>query len=141
VSPKAQVPPVAQVSGAGPATGDDAAGVSATTFATGVVGQALAPAVYATEVLAELNPFLFLDFAVTFSALPFLIDLIVQEVLVFAMVQDFPPAVTLLPVIFEPPSEAGSVIVMVTFTLPFFGVEEDRAETVGAEGFVTFAFA
>ena len=91
--------------------------------------------------LAGPNPFLFLDFAVTVSALPCLIDLIVQEVLVFFMVQDLPPAVTLLPVIFEPPSEAGSVIVMVTFTLPFFIDEEDNAETVGAEGFVTFAFA
>jgi hypothetical protein len=55
------------------------------------------------------------------------------------MVQDLPPAVTLLPVIFEPPLDAGKVIVTVTFTFPFLGVEEDTAEMVGAEGFVTFA--
>ena len=85
--------------------------------------------------------FLFFDLAEIFNALPFLIDLIVQEVLVFAMVQDFPPAVTLLPVIFEPPLEADKVIVTVTFTLPFLGTEEDMAEMVGAEGFVTFAWA
>ena len=72
-------------------------------------------------------------------ALPFLIVLIVQEVLVFAVVQDFPPAVTLLPVIFEPPLDVGKAIVTFTLTLPFFTAEEDMAEMVGAEGFVTFA--
>jgi len=97
--------------------------------------------VYATEVLAGLNPFLFFDFAVTVSALPFLIDLSVQEVLVFAIVHVLPPAVILLPVIFEPPLDAGKVIVTFTLTLPFFTEEEDMAEMVGAEGFVTFAFA
>jgi hypothetical protein len=137
--PTTQVPPVAQVNGAGPATGADAAGVSEITFAIGVVGQEPEPAVYVIEVLAELNPFLFFDLAEIFNDLPFLIDLIVQEVLVFAMVQDFPSAVTLLPVIFEPPLDAGKVMVTVTFTFPFLGVEEDTAETVGAEGFVTFA--
>jgi hypothetical protein len=105
----------------------------------GAVGQEPEPAVYATEVLAELNPFLFFDLAEIFNALPFLIDLIVQEVLVFFMVHVSPPAVTLLPVIFEPPLDAGKVIVTVTFTFPFLGVEEDTAEMVGAEGFVTFA--
>jgi hypothetical protein len=55
------------------------------------------------------------------------------------MVHVSPPAVTLLPVIFEPPLDAGKVIVTVTFTFPFLGVEEDTAEMVGAEGFVTFA--
>jgi hypothetical protein len=104
-----------------------------------VVGQEPEPAVYVTEVLAELNPFLFFDLAEIFNDLPFLIDLIVQEVLVFLMVQDLPPAVTLLPVSFEPPLDAGKVIVTVTFTFPFLGVEEDTAEMVGAEGFVTFA--
>jgi hypothetical protein len=84
---------------------------------------------------------MFFEFAYTLSALPFLIDLIVQEVLVFFMVQDLPPAVTLLPVTFEPPFDAGRVIVTVTFTLPFLGTEEDMAEIAGAEGFVTFAFA
>ena len=82
---------------------------------------------------------MFFEMAYTLNALPVLIDLIVQEVLVFFMVQDLPPAVTLLPAIFEPPLDAGKAIVMVTFTLPFLGVEEDTAETVGAEGFVTFA--
>jgi hypothetical protein len=106
-----------------------------------VVGQEPEPAVYATEALPELNPFLFFDLAEIFNALPFLIDLIVQEVLVFAMVQDFPPAVTLLPVIFEPPFDVGKVMVTVTFTFPFLGAEEDMAETVGAEGFVTLACA
>jgi hypothetical protein len=113
--------------------------VSATTVATGVVGHALAPAVYAIEVLRELNPFLFLALAEIFNAFPFLIDLIVQEVLVFAMVHVFPPAVTLLPVIFEPPFDVGKVMVTVTFTFPFLGVEDEMAEMVGAEGFVTFA--
>jgi hypothetical protein len=127
------------VSGAGAATGAATAGVSATTVAIGVVGQEPEPAVYATEVLRELNPFLFFDLAEIFNALPFLIDLIVQEVLVFAMVQDFPPAVTLLPVIFEPPLDVGKAIVTFTLTLPFFTAEEDMAEMVGAEGFVTFA--
>jgi hypothetical protein len=55
------------------------------------------------------------------------------------MVQDFPPAVTLLPVIFEPPLDVGKAIVTFTLTLPFFTAEEDMAEMVGAEGFVTFA--
>jgi hypothetical protein len=105
----------------------------------GAVGHEPEPAVYATEALAELNPFLFFDLAEIFNALPFLIDLIVQEVLVFAMVQDFPPAVTLLPVIFEPPLDVGKAIVTFTFTLPFLTAEEDMAEMVGAEGFVTFA--
>jgi hypothetical protein len=97
--------------------------------------------VYVTEVLAELNPFLFFDLAEIFNDLPFLIDLIVQEVLVFFMVHVLPPAVTLPPVIFEPPLDVGKVIVTVTLTLPFLGVEEDTAETVGAEGFVTLACA
>jgi hypothetical protein len=97
--------------------------------------------VYATEVLAGLNPFLFFDFAVTVSALPFLIDLSVQEVLVLLIVQDLPPALTLLPVTFEPPFDAGKVIVTFTSTLPFLTVEEEIAEIVGAEGLVIFAFA
>jgi hypothetical protein len=84
---------------------------------------------------------MFFELAYTLNNLPFLIDLIVQEVLVFFMVHVLPPAVTLLPVIFEPPLDAGKVIVTVTFTFPFLGVEEDTAETVGAEGFATFAFA
>ena len=82
---------------------------------------------------------MFFEFAYRLNDLPLLIDLIVQEVLVFAMVHVLPPAVILLPVIFEPPLDAGKVIVTVTFTFPFLGVEEDTAETVGAEGFVTFA--
>jgi hypothetical protein len=105
----------------------------------GAVGQEPEPAVYATDVLRELNPFLFFDLAEIFNDLPFLIDLIVQEVLVFFMVHVFPPAVTLLPVIFEPPLDVGKVIVTVTLTLPFFTAEEDTAEMIGAEGFVTFA--
>ena len=84
---------------------------------------------------------MFFEFAYTLNDLPFLIDLIVQEVLVFAMVQDLPPAVTLLPVIFEPPFDAGKVIVTFTFTLPFLTAEEEMAAMVGAEGLVTFAFA
>jgi hypothetical protein len=132
---------VAQVRGAGAGTGADAAGVSATTVTTGVIGHALPPAVYAIEALAGLNPFLFLDFALKFSALPFLIDLIVQEVLVFFIVHDLPPADTLLLVIFEPPFEAGKVIVTVTFTLPFIGVDEDIEEMVGAEGLVILDLA
>ena len=82
---------------------------------------------------------MFFELAYTLNDLPLLIDLIVQEVLVLAIVQDFPPAVTLLPVIFEPPLDVGKVIVTVTFTFPFLGVEEDTVEMVGAEGFVTLA--
>ena len=52
-----------------------------------------------------------------------------------------PPAVTLLPVIFEPPFDAGKVIVTFTFTLPFLAAEEEMAAMVGAEGLATFAFA
>ncbi len=84
---------------------------------------------------------MFFELAYTLNDLPFLIDLIVQEVFVFFMVQDLPPADTLLPVIFEPPLEVGNAIVTVTLTLPFFGVEEDTETMVGAEGLVTFAFA
>lgn len=84
---------------------------------------------------------MFFEFAYTLNDLPLLIDLIVQEVLVFAIVQVLPPRETLLPVIFEPPLDAGKVIVTFTLTLPFFTEEEDMAEMVGAEGFVTFAFA
>jgi hypothetical protein len=94
-----------------------------------------------TEALLAPNPFLFLDLAVTPSVLPDFKPLIVQEVFSFYIVQDFPPAVTLLPVIFEPPSEAGNVIVTVTLTLPFFGVEDTTEVTVGSEGFVTLACA
>ena len=82
---------------------------------------------------------MFFEFAYTLNDLPLLIDLIVQEVLVFSMVQDLPPALTLLPVIFEPPFDAGKVIVTFTFTLPFLRAEEEIAEIVGANGAVTFA--
>ncbi len=57
------------------------------------------------------------------------------------MVHDFPPAVTLLPVIFVPPFEVGSAIVTVTLTLPFLGADEVTETTVGAEGFVIFDLA
>jgi hypothetical protein len=65
----------------------------------------------------------------------------VQEVFNFFMVQDFPPAVTLLPVIFDPPFEVGNAMVTFTLTFPFLGAEDVTETTVGAEGFVIFAFA
>jgi hypothetical protein len=99
------------------------------------------PTTKGTATLLPPKPFLFFDFAITFNDLPFLIPFIVQEVFIFLMVHDLPPAVTLLPVIFEPPLEVGRAIVTVTLTLPFFGVEEDTETIVGAEGFVTFTFA
>ena len=83
---------------------------------------------------------MFLETATTIRVLSFLIDLIVQEVLVFAMVQDLPPAVTLLPVIFEPPTEVGNAIVTVTLTLPFLGVDDEIEVMVGAEGLAVSAF-
>jgi hypothetical protein len=67
--------------------------------------------------------------------------LIVQEVFNFFIVQDLPPAETLLPVIFEPPFETGNVMVTVTFTLPFLTAEEDIAEITGADGLTIFALA
>jgi hypothetical protein len=73
--------------------------------------------------------------------LPFLIDLIVQEVLVFAIVHVLPPKETLEPVIFEPPFDVGNVMVTFTFTLPSFGVEEEMLLIVGADGFVIFTVA
>jgi len=82
---------------------------------------------------------MFFEFAYTLKALPLLIDLIVQEVFVFAMVHVLPPALTLLPVTFEPPFDAGKVMVTFTLTLPFLTVEEDMAAMVGAEGTFTFA--
>ncbi len=65
----------------------------------------------------------------------------VHVVLRFFIEQDLPLAVTLLPVIFEPPLEFGSVIVTVMFTLPFLGVEEVMETIFGAEGLVTLDFA
>ena len=84
-------------------------------------------------------PLMFFEFAYTLNDLPLLIDLIVQEVLVFSMVQDLPPALTLLPVTVEPPFDAGKVIVTFTSTLPFLTAEEEIALIVGANGAVTFA--
>ena len=77
---------------------------------------------------------MFFELAYTLNNLPFLIDLIVQEVLVFFMVHVLPPAVTLLPVIFEPPLDVGKAIVTFTLTLPFLTAEEEIALIVGAEG-------
>ncbi|MEY4900937.1 MAG: hypothetical protein RI895_1359 [Actinomycetota bacterium] len=84
---------------------------------------------------------MFFEFAKKLIALPSLIDLMVQEVLVFAMVQDLPPAITVLPVIFEPPFDAGKIMVTFTSTLPFLTLDEEIAVIVGAEGLVVFAFA
>jgi hypothetical protein len=63
----------------------------------------------------------------------------VQVVFVFFIVQDLPAYVTLLPVILDPPFDAGREIFTVTFTLPFFGLVDVTETIVGAEGFVTFA--
>jgi len=82
---------------------------------------------------------MFFEFAYTLNDLPLLIDLIVQEVFVFEMVHVLPPALTLLPVIFEPPFDVGKVIVTFTSTLPFLTAEEEIALIVGANGAVTFA--
>jgi hypothetical protein len=65
----------------------------------------------------------------------------VQEVSKFTIKQDLPPAVTLLPVIFEPPFFLGKLIFTVTLINPLLA-EEDVTETiVGAEGLVVLAFA
>ena len=90
--------------------------------------------------LFDPNPFLFFEDAVTDSDLPFLIPLIVHDVLRFLIVQDLPPAETLLPVIVDPPLDAGSEIVTVTFTFPFLGADDVTETTEGAEGFVIFDF-
>jgi hypothetical protein len=87
-----------------------------------------------------LKPFTFFELAKTLNAVPFLIEKIVQEVLVFAIVQVLLPSDTLEPVIFEPPFDAGKVIVTFTFTLPFLTEDEEIALIVGAEGLEIFAF-
>jgi hypothetical protein len=86
------------------------------------------------------KPFLFFDEAITFTCLPFLIPLIVQEVLEFLIVQDLPPADTLLPVILDPPFAAGKEILTVRLTLPFLGLDEEMEITVGADGLDIFSF-
>jgi hypothetical protein len=96
---------------------------------------------YETPALFEPKPFLFLELATTFSDLPDFKPFIVQVVFNFFIVQDLPPAVTLLPVMPEPPLEVGSVIETVTLTFPFFGVDEETETMVGAEGFVIFVLA
>ena len=64
-----------------------------------------------------------------------------HEVFKPAIVQVLPPAMTLLPVIFDPPFFLGSLIFTVTLTNPFLGDEEVTETIVGADGFVTFACA
>jgi hypothetical protein len=57
----------------------------------------------------------------------------------FFIVHDLPPAVTLLPVIFDPPFAVGKEMVTVRFTFPLLGFDDDTETTVGADGFVTLA--
>jgi hypothetical protein len=83
------------------------------------------------------KPFLFFERATTETDLPFLMPLMEQEVFSFLIVQDLPPAVTLLPVIFDPPFAAGKEILTVRFTLPFLGFDDETETTVGADGLVT----
>jgi hypothetical protein len=64
--------------------------------------------------------------------------LMVQLVLVCVIVQDFPPALTLLPVIFAPPVFVGNAMETLMLTLPFLTGEEEMLTTVGAAGFETF---
>jgi hypothetical protein len=70
-----------------------------------------------------------------------LIPLIVQDVFKFNIVQVLPSAVTLLPVIFDPPLLLGSTILIVTFTKPFLGAEDEMEMIFDADGFVIFAEA
>jgi hypothetical protein len=86
-------------------------------------------------------PFLFLELAFTLKVLPSPIPLIVQEFFKLTIKQDLPSAETLLPVIFEPPFCLGRLILTVTLTFPFFGVEELMETIVGAEGLLMLAFA
>jgi hypothetical protein len=81
-------------------------------------------------------PFLFCDLADTFTTFPFLRPLIVQEVLDFLAVQDFPPAETLVCLIAAPPRSAGNVKVTVMLTLPFLTGPFVTEVIVGALGFV-----
>jgi hypothetical protein len=74
----------------------------------------------------------------TLSALPFLMPLMVQLVLVCVIVQDFAPTQTLLPVIFAPPVFVGNAMETLMLTLPFLTGEEEMLTTVGAAGFETF---
>jgi hypothetical protein len=95
------------------------------------------PADIFTTALFGPKPFLFFERATTDTDLPFLIPLIVQVVFSFFIVHDLPPAVTLLPVIFDSPFVVGKEIVTFRLTFPFFGVEEATETTVGADGFAT----
>jgi hypothetical protein len=99
------------------------------------------PATYLTVLLFAPKPLEFLELAFTLSDVPVLISLIVQEVFKFTIVQVLPPAVTLLPVIFEPPFFLGRLIFTVTLTNPFLGEEETMETIVGADGFVIVALA
>lgn len=64
-----------------------------------------------------------------------------QDVFKFNIVQVLPPAVTLLPVIFDPPLLLGSAILIVTFTKPFLDAEDEMEMIFDAAGFVIFAEA
>jgi hypothetical protein len=56
-------------------------------------------------------------------------------------VHDLSLALTVLPVIFDPPLFLGRLIITVKLTNPFLG-EEELTETIfGADGFVIFALA
>jgi hypothetical protein len=89
------------------------------------------------ELLAP-YPFLFLEAAFTTTFFPALIPFIVHFFFNFLIVHDFPPAVTLLPVIFDPPVTFGKLIDIVKLTFPFLAFEETIELIVGAEGFVIF---
>jgi hypothetical protein len=129
-----EVPTIVQIGLIGVGGAGDTTGLGEATYGVD-------PATYPTELLFAPNPFLFFELAITRNVLPDFNDLIVQEVFAFLIVQDLPPAVILLPVIFAPPSAKGSAIVTVTLTLPFLGAEELTETIVGDEGLLIFVFA
>ena len=96
---------------------------------------------YFRELLFDPNPFLFFDDALTVKDLPDFMPFMVQVVFSFFIVQDLPPAVTLLPVTLDPPFDVGREIVIFTLTIPFFTEVDSIVVTVGAEGLLIFDFA
>jgi hypothetical protein len=101
----------------------------------------LEPDLYLIARLGAPKPFLFLDFAVTLTVLPFFIPLIVQVVFLFFAVQDFPPAEIFVLLITAPPLSAPNVTTTVKLTLPFLTGLLVIDAIVGALGLTTFLAA
>ena len=99
------------------------------------------PATYLRELLLGPKPFLFFEEALTVTDFPDFRPLMVQVVFCFFMVQDLPPAETLLPVSLDPPFDAGKEMVTLRLILPFFAGIDSMEVTRGAVGRVTLVFA